>query len=240
MGLVVAEVVERQHDQRRARIARREGGWWRSPDPAPPPGRAEPKRHKHEKGRSGSSAPARKTPAAADPGQPGALGSQHDAIGFDWLRQVLHALFAERLEAEGQRLLDLPRHLGRDADAARLRQLLEPGRYVDAFAVAVVAVDDHLAEVDADPELEPRILGNAGVPLAQATLQCNSAFDRVNDAAELGEQPVAHQLENAAMMPLDLRLDQPLSLGDQGLERARLVAFHQGRVAYDVGGEDGG
>ncbi len=242
LGLVVAEIVERQHDQRRPRVGRRARCRRRAlgAGPRTPPGRPEPQRHQHQKRCGGRQAWPGARLAADNPGKPGLLGPQHDAIGLDRLRQVLDALLAEQLEAESQRLLDLPRHLGRDADAARLRQLLQPGRHVDAFAVAVVAVDDHLAEVDADPELDPRLLGDAGVPFGQATLHRDRALDGVDDAAELGEQPVAHQLEDAAMVPFDRRLDQPLALAEQRLERARLVALHQGRIAHDVGGEDGG
>ena len=49
--------------------------------------------------------------------------------------------------------------LSRDADPARRRHPLEPGRDVDAVAVDVVAVDDHVAEVDAEAKLDALILG---------------------------------------------------------------------------------
>ena len=39
-----------------------------------------------------------------------------------------------------------------DADAARLGQRLEPRGDVDAIAVNIVAFNDDIAEIDADPE----------------------------------------------------------------------------------------
>ena len=52
--------------------------------------------------------------------------------------------------------------------------------------------------------------------------------------------PVAHQLEDAAVVPGDFRLEQFLAPGTQPLECARLVALHERRVADDVGGKNGG
>ena len=76
------------------------------------------------------------------------------------------------------------------------------------------------------------------VALGQAALQGHGAFDRIDDARELRQQPVAHQLEDAAVALLDLRLEQLLAAGFQALEGSRLVLLHQSRVADDVGGED--
>jgi hypothetical protein len=37
-------------------------------------------------------------------------------------------------------------------------------------------------------------------------LNVRTTFDSIHDAAELGQQAVAHELENAAMMRVNLRL----------------------------------
>ena len=60
--------------------------------------------------------------------------------------------------------------------------------------------------------------GNGGVALGQAALQADRAFDRVDDAAELGQQAVAHQLEDAPVMARDLRLEQLLAARLQPLD----------------------
>ncbi len=120
-----------------------------------------------------------------------------DRHGLD---DVLHTLLAHRLEAEGKLLLYLLGDLAGDVDAARLRDLLQARGYVDPFAIAVVALDDHLAEIDADPHLEALILGNGRVALCEAFLQRHGAFDSVHDAGELCQQTVAHELEDMAMV----------------------------------------
>ena len=163
-----------------------------------------------------------------------------DAEDGDRLGDVLDLLLAHRLEAEGELLLDLLRHLARHADAAGLGQLLEPGGDVDALAVAVLALDDHLAQIDADPDLDALIVGTCGIALGEAALQRHRAFDRIDDRAELGEHAVAHELEDAPVMAGDLGLEQLLAPGLQPLMRPRLVALHERRVADDVGGENGG
>ena len=121
-----------------------------------------------------------------------------------------------------------------------LRQLLKPGRDIDALAIAVLALDDHLAEIDPDPDLDPLILGNGGVAFRQPALQRHGAFHGVHDAAEFGQQPVAHQLEDVAVVAGNLGLEQFLASGTKALERAGLVALHQGGIAHDIGSENGG
>ena len=88
--------------------------------------------------------------------------------------------------------------------------------------------------------LNPLILGNGGVAFSQAALQRHGAFDRVHDAAEFGQQPIAHQLEDVAVVAGNLGLEQFLASSAKALERAGLVAFHQGGIADDIGSENGG
>ena len=87
------------------------------------------------------------------------------------------------------------------------RKLLQPGRDVHAFAIAVVAVDDHLADVDADADVEPFLLGYGGVALCHSALEGDGAFDGIDHAAELGEEAIAHELEDPPVMPRDLGLE---------------------------------
>ena len=156
------------------------------------------------------------------------------------LGDVLDLLVAHRLEAEGEFLLDFPGDLAGDADAAGVGELFEPCGDVDALAIAVVALDDHLAEIDADAHLNALIFRNVGVALGQSALQAHRAFDRIDDRAEFGQHAVAHQLEDAPVMARDLRLEQFLAPRRQPLMGALLVALHERRVADHIGGENGG
>ena len=161
-------------------------------------------------------------------------GIKQYAICLNWFGDVLDPLLAHRLKGERQLPLDLLGHFSRDADAARLRKLLKSGRNIDPFAIAVVAVDDHLAEVDTDPHQHLFGFGNRGVALGQAALQRHCTFDGIDDAAEFGQQPIAHQLEDTAVVTSNFGFEQFLASRTKALERTTLVALHQSRIAYDV------
>ncbi len=119
-------------------------------------------------------------------------------------------------------------------------ELLKPRGDVDALAVPVRPLDDQLAEIDADAHVDALVLGKACVSLRHPALDVDGALDRVDNARELGEKPVAHQLEDCAAMGRDRRLDQFRPVDFEPLEGSRLVQLHQTAVAGDVGGEDGG
>ena len=52
-------------------------------------------------------------------------------------------------------MADLIAHRARDADAAGLGERFQARRHVDAVAEDVVVLDDHVAQIDADAELDP-------------------------------------------------------------------------------------
>jgi hypothetical protein len=82
----------------------------------------------------------------------GALGS--DAVGADRSRDILKRLLAHVFESEvelAHRILPDP---GRNANAARLGQAFEAGGDIDAVAEDVAVLDDDVADVDANAELD--------------------------------------------------------------------------------------
>ena len=157
-----------------------------------------------------------------------------------WLGDVLDQMFSEVLVGEVQLRFHLIEGLLRDANAAGLGKLLQARRDVDAFAVTVLVLDNHVTEVDADAYVDAPIFGDAVIALRHAALKDDRALDRVDDAAELGQQPVAHQLEDTPLVLFDLRLEQLLAMRPEPRERIRLVLLHEPGVADHVGGEDGG
>ncbi|MDP9813706.1 hypothetical protein J2W42_006581 [Rhizobium tibeticum] len=168
------------------------------------------------------------------------MSLKDDAEGLHRFGDILHLLLAHRLEAESQLLLNLPDDLSRNTDSARVCQLLKPGRDIDALAIPVLALNDHLAEIDPDPDPDPLVLGNGGIPFGQPARQRDGAFHGVHHAAKFGEHPVAHKLENLAVMASNLRLKQFLASRTKALECASLVALHQRGIAHDISSEDGG
>src|SRR5262249_17530811 len=97
-------------------------------------------------------------------------------------------------------------------NTASSRKLLQPRGNVDSIAVHIVAFGDDVAEIDADTHIDTAGVGQAGIALRHAALQANGALDGVDDTGELSQQTVAHQLENAAAMALDLRFEQVLAM----------------------------
>ena len=122
--------------------------------------------------------------------------------------------------------------------AARLRERLEPGGDVDAVAVNVVALDDDVAEVDADAERDALVLGQLALALGDAPLHLDRALHRLDHARELHERAVAHQLDDAAVQPGHERPDEVCLKGLQAGMRPRLVGRHEPAVADHVSGQD--
>jgi hypothetical protein len=93
-------------------------------------------------------------------------------------------MLAHRLEIQGEFPADLRRDLTRNADASRLRQFLQPRGYVDAFAVAIVILCYHLAEVDADADIETLAIVNRRIALCHAALEDRRTFHRAKHTVE--------------------------------------------------------
>ena len=85
----------------------------------------------------------------------------------------------------------------------------EPRGDVDAVAEDVVAVDDHVAEIDADAELDALAL--CRMPALRSAMPCwTSTAQRTASTtlANSDQQPVAGGLDDAALVLGDLRIDQ--------------------------------
>ena len=126
----------------------------------------------------------------------------------------------------------------RDAHPAGLGQALQARREVDPVAVEVVALDDDVAEVDADPQLHPPRLGQRGVARLHRLLHLDRALHRVDDTGEFHQHAVAHQLHQPAVVLRKQGLhDLAALLPEQG-ERSGLVLAHEPAVADHVRGEN--
>jgi len=124
-----------------------------------------------------------------------------------------------------------------DANAPGFRNALQPRGEIDAVSENILAVDQHVAEVDADAvENAPR-LGNVGVTLGHLLLNRDCALDRRDDGRKLQQQAVAHRLDEP---PAESANDRPrrLAMLTHGPRRAGFVLAHEPGVAHHVGGED--
>ena len=71
-----------------------------------------------------------------------------------------------------------------------------------------VLFSDYVAEVDADAEPDAPLVADHRLTIDHAALHFGGATDRIDHARKFREEPVASVLDNAALVLLDLRLDQ--------------------------------
>jgi hypothetical protein len=100
----------------------------------------------------------------------------------------------------------LPVHVIRQIYPARLAFILNARCNIDAIAKDVVAVDDDIANVDSNPELDAE-LRPLGRSCRHLLLNRNRASHGIDGARELDQHAVAGSLDNTALMGGDCRID---------------------------------
>jgi hypothetical protein len=138
-------------------------------------------------------------------------------------------------------------------DASRFSDTLNACGDVDAVAHQVaIALLDHVAQVNADTELNAALCRKASVALDHAVLHFDGAADGIDHAAKLNDASVASALDDATVMHGDGRIDQiaaqrsqPASLLYPATSAARMAASFrvsamavpspQARLAWCVG-----
>ena len=128
------------------------------------------------------------------------LRGERHAIGAHRPGDVLHLVLAEVEEIEREPIAHLRVDRFGDADPAGRRQRLQTRGDVDAVAHQIVAVDDDVAEIDADAKAHAVRLGHIGVPLVDRQLDFGGAAHRLDRACELRDDAVAGAPEDAAPM----------------------------------------
>ena len=120
-------------------------------------------------------------------------------------------------------------------DAAGFSDPLDAGRDIDAVAKNIVALNDNIAAVDADPELDRIGLRAARIKLPKLSLNFNGAGDGVHRAGELHQRAVAHELDDPSCMGGNRRINKPTPQGIQTGKSPGLVETHEARVTDHVG-----
>ena len=119
-------------------------------------------------------------------------------------------------------------------------ETLQPRRDVDPVAVDLLALDHHVAEVDADAKLHPALGGRLRILGLERGLHIDRALDGIDHAGELGQDAIAGGVYEASVM----LLDESSRLSCDERYRVRSVASsslpHEAAVAEYVGAEYGG
>jgi hypothetical protein len=166
---------------------------------------------------------------------------RHGVIDPDRPRHVLEALLALVGKCGGDLALYLAIGVLGKADAARRRDPFEPCGDVDAVAHEVaVALDHHVAEIDADAEFDAFLGLEARVARRHGALDLDRAAQRVDDAHELDERAVTGAFDDAAAMGRDDGIYELLPERAEPRQRAFLVDAGEPRESRHVRGKDRG
>jgi hypothetical protein len=93
--------------------------------------------------------------------------------------------------------------------------------------VDILALDDHVSQVDADAEFETLVFIGGRLVRGDAGLPRQGTRKGIDHAGMLDQQAVAHELHDAAMVLGDERLQDLLTKFREAPKRARLVGTHQ-------------
>src|SRR5579883_2134250 len=159
-----------------------------------------------------------------------------DRVDTDRLRNVLQRSRAEVARCDVEPRLDLAISVLGKADRPRLGHALQSRGDIDAVAHQVaVRLLDYIADMNADPEFNPPVLGEPGIALGHAVLHFDRAAHGVNGAAKLDDGAVAGALHDAAVVNGDGGVDQIASERPQPGENAFFISAGQPRIADNVG-----
>ncbi len=129
--------------------------------------------------------------------------SDPDSVHPDRLRNVLDFMVAEILELETEFLVDLVEGGSRDRHAAGFSEGLDPSCNVHPVAVDPIFLDDHVPEVDPDPEKHPARLRAFCVCAGQLVLDECAAGDGIHDTGEVGQEVVPDGIDHSASVLSD-------------------------------------
>ncbi len=120
---------------------------------------------------------------------------------------VLDLDLAQVFEGEFDSVADLVAHRTTDTDFSRRRQFLQARRDIDPIAVYVLALNDDVAKVDADTELDAACFRYVGISFGHTPLHFDSALHGLDDTGKLKQQAVAHGLDDTTTMVSNLKVD---------------------------------
>ena len=157
-----------------------------------------------------------------------------NAINPNWAVNILDPSFTRVFEQE----TGMPAQLFADGRGDRypagFGQPFEPGSNIDAIAVNVIVLDDNIARIDADTQLQLAVAGGIIVG-GQTALDIDGAIHRVDGAVELNEESVALAAEKSTLVQRDSWFDHGFDAIGKPDVCALLVDAHQTAIADDIG-----
>jgi hypothetical protein len=88
--------------------------------------------------------------------------------------------------------------------SAGLGEGFEASGYVDAVAENIIRFDDHVAQVDPNPEADALVFGCVGIAVDHCALDLYGTANRIHHARKFRQHPVADVLYDAPTVLIDL------------------------------------
>ena len=143
------------------------------------------------------------------------------------------------LAAIGEREIGLPIQLSlhhvADADAAGRGQRFEACRHIDPVPEQILSFNNNITKVDADTKGDLTIRWDFGLIDCDALLEGYGTGDGVDGGGEFHNGAVPHQLDDAALVFCQQRIEELLSDALDRCERDGFIGFHQARIASYIG-----
>ena len=173
------------------------------------------------------------------PGRLSDLWPEYDAIHLHRPIDVLQLDLANAHQSLRDFIVYLIEHLTCDRDPARIGQWLDPRGDVHAIAHNVVPAVQHIAQVNANSNLQMSICRSAQVAPGQRLLEFDRAIHRGHRAGELNQKAIANRFYLLSLM-FEERGPQERAVFLEQLQRQPLIALRQRAVAHHVREHDRG
>jgi hypothetical protein len=96
-----------------------------------------------------------------------------------------------------------------------LGQTLQPGRDIHPVAIDLLALDHHVAKIDADAELHTPLGWQVSILGFERGLDIGCTLHCIDHAGEFGQHAVAGGIDKPSAMLLDERIDN-FAIGSEG------------------------
>ena len=165
-------------------------------------------------------------------------GTDDNIIDPNWNLDILELLVAGVLEHDIGLGHDIVANRGRHRNSARSGDRFDPRGDIDSVAIQIVPVDDHIAEVDPDPELDLAVVCRFLIALAHVALDFERTFQGADNALKFHQRAIAGKLEGPAIVRGDTRVEQIAPQRFKRLERGNLVRTHEPAIANHISRKD--
>ena len=147
---------------------------------------------------------------------------------------VLDRLFAQDFKRRRKIFCRLIVHRTRDIDLARLTQSLETSGDIDAITMNVVTLNNHITDIDADPEHYSAIFGQGVIAPRHRYLNGERVAHRIHGAPELDQNSVTARFDDASAVGGNPGVDNLGMQAPKACPRTFLVLLEKSRIADHI------